>query len=31
MTGLGFEAKSGTIFQMIADMDTDGSGSIDFG
>ena len=31
MTGLGFESKSGTIFQMIADMDTDGSGSIDFG
>ena len=31
MTSLGFEAKSGAIFQMIADMDTDGSGTIDFG
>ena len=31
MTSLGFEAKSGAIFQMIADMDADGSGTIDFG
>ena len=31
MTSLGFEAKSGAIFQMLADLDTDGSGSIDFG
>ena len=31
MTSLGFEGKSGTIFQMIADMDSDGSGAIDFG
>ena len=31
MTSLGFEAKSGAIFQMISDLDTDGSGSVDFG
>jgi Ca2+-binding EF-hand superfamily protein len=30
MTSLGFESKSGTIFQMIADLDSDGSGTIDF-
>lgn len=30
MTSLGFESKSNTIFQMIADLDTDGNGSIDF-
>lgn len=31
MTSLGFEAKSGSIFQMLSDMDADGSGAIDFG
>ena len=31
MTSLGFEAKSGAIFQMISDMDADGNGTIDFG
>jgi Ca2+-binding EF-hand superfamily protein len=31
MTSLGFEAKSGAIFQMLSDMDADGSGAIDFG
>jgi Ca2+-binding EF-hand superfamily protein len=31
MTSLGFESKSGAIFQMIADLDTDGNGNIDFG
>ena len=31
MTSLGFEAKNGSIFQMLADMDADGSGAIDFG
>jgi len=31
MTSLGFEAKSASIFQMLADMDADGSGAIDFG
>jgi centrin-1 len=31
MTSLGFEAKNGSIFQMISDLDTDGNGSIDFG
>ncbi len=31
MTSLGFEAKSGAIFQMLSDMDADGSGNIDFG
>lgn len=30
MTSLGFESKSGAIFQMLADLDTDGSGTIDF-
>lgn len=30
MTSLGFEAKSGTIFKMITDLDEDGSGAIDF-
>jgi Ca2+-binding EF-hand superfamily protein len=30
MTSLGFEAKSASIFQMLADMDADGSGAIDF-
>jgi Ca2+-binding EF-hand superfamily protein len=31
MTSLGFESKNGAIFQMIADLDTDGNGNIDFG
>ena len=31
MTSIGFEAKSGAIFQMISDLDTDGSGAVDFG
>lgn len=30
MQSLGFEAKNATIYQMIADVDTDGSGTIDF-
>ena len=30
MVSLGFEAKNGAIFQMLADMDADGSGAIDF-
>ena len=30
MTSLGFEAKNQTIFQMIADMDADGSGELEF-
>ena len=30
MTSLGFESKSGAIFQMISDLDADGSGQIDF-
>jgi len=30
MQSLGFEAKNATIFQMISDIDKDGSGSIDF-
>ena len=30
MVSLGFESKSSTIFQMIADLDADGSGQIDF-
>ncbi len=30
MTSLGFEAKNQTIYQMIADLDADGSGAIDF-
>ena len=31
MTSLGFESKNGAIFQMLSDMDADGSGAIDFG
>ena len=31
MTSLGFESKSAAIFQMLADLDADGNGSIDFG
>jgi Ca2+-binding EF-hand superfamily protein len=31
MTSLGFESKNGRIFQMLADLDADGSGAIDFG
>ena len=30
MQSLGFEAKNQTIFQMISDMDEDGSGEIEF-
>ena len=30
MTGLGFETRSQGIFQMIADLDSDGNGTIDF-
>ena len=30
MIGLGFEAANGAIFQMISDLDADGSGTIDF-
>jgi len=30
MQSLGFEAKNQTIYQMIADIDKDGSGTIDF-
>ena len=30
MTSLGFESKNQTIYQMIADLDSDGSGQIDF-
>ncbi len=30
MTSLGFESKSGAIFQMISDLDADGNGTIDF-
>ena len=30
MQSLGFEAKNQTIYQMIADIDRDGNGSIDF-
>ena len=30
MTSLGFEAKNQTIYQMISDLDADGSGQIDF-
>ena len=30
MQSLGFEAKNATIYQMISDIDRDGSGSIDF-
>ena len=30
MQSLGFEAKNQTIYQMISDLDADGSGTIDF-
>lgn len=30
MQSLGFEAKNATIYQMIGDIDKDGSGNIDF-
>lgn len=30
MTSLGFEAKNQIIYQMISDLDADGSGQIDF-
>lgn len=30
MQSLGFEAKNATIYQMISDIDQDGSGSIEF-
>ena len=30
MQSLGFEAKNQTIYQMISDLDKDGSGAIDF-
>merc|ERR1739838_649914 len=30
MTSLGFDAKNQTIFQMISDLDKDGSGQIEF-
>ena len=30
MTSLGFESKNQTIYQMISDLDADGSGQIDF-
>lgn len=30
MTSLGFESKNGAIFQMLADLDADGNGNIDF-
>ena len=30
MVSLGFEAKSATIFQMLADLDADGSGQLEF-
>ena len=31
MTSLGFDTRSGAIFQMISDLDSDGNGNIDFG
>jgi Ca2+-binding EF-hand superfamily protein len=31
MTSLGFESKNGAVFQMLVDLDADGSGAIDFG
>jgi len=31
MTSLGFESKNGSIFQMIAELDSDGNGNLDFG
>jgi centrin-1 len=30
MTSLGFESKNGSIFQMITELDSDGSGNLDF-
>ncbi len=30
MVSLGFDSKNGSIFQMIADLDSDGNGNIDF-
>ncbi len=30
MVSLGFESKNNAIFQMLADLDADGNGSIDF-
>ncbi len=30
MTSLGFEAKNGSIFQMISELDSDGNGNLDF-
>jgi hypothetical protein len=30
MTSLGFESKNGAIFSMIADLDSDGNGNLDF-
>jgi centrin-1 len=30
MTSLGFESKNATIYQMIADLDADGTGQIEF-
>merc|ERR1712222_306495 len=30
MQSLGFEAKNQTIYQMVSDLDADGSGAIDF-
>lgn len=31
MVSLGFESKNATIFQMISDLDEDGSGQLEFG
>ena len=31
MLTLGFEAKNQTVYQIVSSLDTDGSGSIDFG
>ena len=31
MVSLGFDSKNGAIFKMIADLDSDGNGNIDFG
>ncbi len=30
MVSLGFDSKNGSIFQMIADLDSDGNGNLDF-
>ncbi len=30
MTSLGFESKSGAIFTMISELDSDGNGNLDF-